>query len=229
MKTILITGASQGIGRFLAGHWLAQGWRVVGCSRGGTDLEHASYRHVQTDVTDEAAVRKLFASVRRREGRLDALVNNAGIGGMNHALLTPAAAVARILAVNVTGTFVCCREGAKLMQAAGGRIVNFTSVAVPLHLEGEAAYAASKAAVEELTRVLAREFAPLGVTVNAVGPGPIATALTRGVPEEKLRALAGRLALRRPAEFADVANAVEFFLRPESRLVTGQILYLGGP
>lgn len=230
MNTILITGTGRGLGKELAEHYLAQGWRVAGCSRGEETLIHAAYRHFALDVADEKAVCGMFGAIRREWQGLDALVNNAGVAGMNHALLTPAASVERLLRTNVTGLFLCCREAAKLMQPRGtGRIVNFTSVAVPLHLEGEAAYAASKAAVEELTRVLAREFAPLGITVNAVGPGPMASGLTRGVPPEKLQALAGRLALKQPPETADLVNAVDVFLRPESRLLTGQVLYLGGP
>lgn len=230
MNTILITGTSQGLGKQLAEHYLTLGWRVAGCSRGAAALAHSEYRHFSLDIAEEKAVCGMFGAIRREWKRLDALVNNAGIAGMNHALLTPAVAVERLLHTNVIGLFVCCREAAKLMQAQGtGRIVNFTSVAVPLHLEGEAAYAASKAAVEELTRILAREFAPLGATVNAVGPGPMATGLTQGVPPEKLQALAGRLAIKRAPEFADLANVVDFFLRPESALVTGQIVYLGGP
>jgi 3-oxoacyl-[acyl-carrier protein] reductase len=148
---------------------------------------------------------------------------------MNHAMLTPWETVDRVLKTNVGGTFLFCREAAKVMsRPRGGRIVNFTTVAVPLRLEGEAIYAASKAAVESLTAILAKEFGPLGITVNAVGPGPIRTELLQGVPPEKLDDLLRRLAIRRFAEPADVANVIDFFLRPESDLVTGQVIYLGG-
>jgi 3-oxoacyl-[acyl-carrier protein] reductase len=101
------------------------------------------------------------------------LVNNAGIAAMNHLLLTPLSTVQRIFATNVFGTFVAMRECAKVMMAKRyGRIVNFATVATPLNLEGEATYAASKAAVESFTRVAARELAPFNITVNAVGPDP---------------------------------------------------------
>ena len=108
------------------------------------------------------------------------------------------------------------------------RIVNLTSVAVPLKLEGEAIYAASKAAVISLTEVLARELAPMRITVNAVGPGPVATDLIRGVPEQKIKEIVARQAVKRMAEPRDVANVVDFFLSGESEMITGQTVFLGG-
>jgi len=101
-------------------------------------------------------------------------------------------------------------------------------VAVPLRLEGEAIYAASKSAVEMFTRIVAREAGALGITCNAVGPCPIKTRLTDNVPSEKIQRLIDRQAIRRWAEFEDVANLVDFFLRPESAMITGQVVYLGG-
>lgn len=235
-RVVLVTGARKGIGRFLAERFLARGERVIGCSRGPAEPfapelgAGERYRHFELDVADEEAVKAMLVAVRREHGRLDGLVNNAGVAAMNHSLTTPLATARRVLETNVLGTFLLCREAARVMQGrGGGRIVNFTSVAVPLHLEGEAVYAASKAAVESLTAVLARELGPLGITVNAVGPGPVRTDLVRGVPEEKLAALLARQALPRFAEPADVANAVDFFLAPASGMVTGQVLYLGGP
>lgn len=228
-RVAVVTGASRGIGRHLAEHLLARGWTVAGCSRKETDLEHQRYRHVRADVCDEGSVRDLFREVRRELGGVDALVNNAGIASMNLVALTPLEVARAVTEVNLLGTFLCCREAAKQMQRRGsGRIVNLSTVAVPLRVEGEAIYAASKAGVESLTRVLAHELGSSGVTVNAVGPTPIRTDLIRGVAEERIAALVQRQAVKRLGEARDVANVVDFFLRPESDFVTGQVVYLGG-
>jgi 3-oxoacyl-[acyl-carrier protein] reductase len=226
---ILITGTRKGIGRDLALHYLDRGFHVVGCSRQPADLEAENYWHHCLDVGDESAVRRLMADVRERLGGLQAVINNAGVAAMNHALLTPMETVRSILDTNVLGTFLLCREAAKLLRSAPhARIVNFTTVAVPLRLGGEAIYAASKAAVEMLTRVLARELGPLGITCNAVGPTPIETDLIRGVPRAKIDRLVASQAIPRLGQPTDVANVIDFFLRPESDFITGQVIYLGG-
>jgi 3-oxoacyl-[acyl-carrier protein] reductase len=229
-RTILITGTRKGIGHHLVKHHVASGDRVIGCSRTAPDWTMDGYEHFCTDVNDEAGVQAMFHDVRRRHGGIDALINNAGIASMNHVLLTPMKTVERVFATNVFGTFLLCREGARLMAGTGrgGRIVNFATVATPLRLEGEAVYAASKAAVESLTRVLAREFAPLRITVNAVGPTPVATDLIRAVPPAKIEALLARQAIPRLGEMQDISNVIDFFLREESSFVTGQVVYLGG-
>lgn len=228
-RVVLITGTSRGIGRGLAEHFLSRGDIVCGCSRGAGALEHANYHHWSLEVADESAVVAMVREADRRFGRIDALVNNAGIAAMNHALLTPASTGERIMATNFLGTFLFCRETAKaMMRRKTGRIVNFSTVATPLRLEGEALYAASKAAVESFTQVLARELGETGVTVNAVGPTPVPTDLIRNVPEEKMQALVARQAIKRFGSVEDVANVVEFFLSPASGFVTGQVLYLGG-
>ena len=229
MKTILITGTRKGIGRGLAEHYILNKWRVFGCSRGESTVTLGNYRHWSLDITDESVVVKMLGEI-GTHWELGALVNNAGIASMNHCLLTPLESVRKVFETNVLGAFLLCREAAKLMQrrTGGGRIVNLTSVASPLNLEGEAAYAASKAAVESLTRTLARELAPFKITVNAVGPGPIQTDLVKGIPEYKMQDVVNRQAIPRWGTVADVANVVDFFLRPESDFITGQIIYLGG-
>lgn len=225
----LVTGTRTGIGRHLAEQYAARGHRVVGCSRSRPDWSVEGYEHYELDVADEPAVSAMFADVRKRYRRLDHLINNAGVASMNHALLTSVDSAKGVLETNVLGTFLFSREAAKVMKRARfGRIVNLSTVAVPLRLEGEAIYVASKSAVESLTGVLAREFAGFGITVNCVGPVPIETDLIRGVPSEKIEALVGRQAVARLGTCEDVANVVDFFIRPESSLVTGQVIYLGG-
>ncbi|MBX7247336.1 MAG: SDR family oxidoreductase [Candidatus Sumerlaeaceae bacterium] len=228
-NVIVITGTRKGIGQYLAQYYVEKGHCVVGCSRepAGYDLE--GYSHYTLDVSNERDVVKMFSDVRKRFGAIYGLVNNAGIASMNHSLLTPLKTVQRIFDTNVMGTFLFCREAAKLMRPAKcGRIINFATVATPFKLEGEAAYASSKAAVVSLTEILAREYAEYGITVNAVGPTPVQTDLIRSVPKDKMSRLIDRQAIKRFGEFRDVSNAVDFFLNPQSDFVTGQVIYLGG-
>jgi 3-oxoacyl-[acyl-carrier protein] reductase len=227
-KSIIITGSRKGIGKFLAERYLAAGFRVAGCSRGEASIQHEGYAHYQLDVSDEKAVVQMVRDVGRKSG-LDALINNAGLAAMNHLLLSSGTTGRKIFDCNFFGSFFFLREAAKIMQKSkNGRIVNFTTVAVALDLEGEALYASSKAAVETLTRVAARELGDFGITVNAVGPTPVKTDLIRQVPPDKIEALLARQAIKRFGEMEDVAQAVDFFLNENSGFITGQILYLGG-
>ncbi len=226
---ILITGTRKGIGRYLVEYYIAKGCLVIGCSRGESDLKDPNYHHYCLDVTDEAKVKQMFGEIRKKHHRLDVLVNNAGIASMNHSLLTPLGTVRKIFETNLVGTFLFCREAAKTMKTENfGRIVNFSTVATPLKLEGEAIYAASKAAIVSLTEILAREFAPFNITVNSVGPTPIKTDLIRAVPKEKIDRLLARQAIQRFGRFEDISNVIDFFIKKESDFVTGQNIYLGG-
>jgi 3-oxoacyl-[acyl-carrier protein] reductase len=228
-RHILITGASRGIGAHLVNHYLAKRDIVIGCARGSAPTTHERYLHAQVDVSDESAVGGLLSDVRRRFGRLDVLINNAGVAAMNPVALTAVESAREIVATNLLGTFLFTRAGVRLLRhSVAGRIVNLTTVAVPLRLEGEAMYAASKSAVETFTRIVAREVASLGITCNAVGPGPVKTQLTSGVPAAKMDQLIAGQAISRWATTEDVTNVIDFFLQPESAMVTGQVVYLGG-
>ncbi len=225
----LVTGSRTGIGRYVAERLVAAGYRVVGCSRQPADWALEGYSHFAADVADESQVKALLTSIRRKYKRLDVTFNNAGVGSMNHSLLMPAATLERIMSINVRGTFLVSRESAKLMrQRKWGRIVNLSTVAVPLSLEGEAAYVAAKSAVEGLTRVMSRELAELGITVNAIGPGPIETALIRNVPKGAMQSLLSRLPIHSMGTPEDVFHVLEFLIDRKSDCITGQVIYLGG-
>lgn len=225
----VITGTSKGLGRFLAEHYVELGHQVIGCSRRDEGPRHERYKHVIANVSVEEDVCNLFTYVARTYGRLDHLVNNAGIASMNHFLLTPGQTAEHIFDTHVLGCFLCCREGVRLMRRHQfGRIVNVSTVAVRLKVAGEAIYASAKAAVDVLSGILAREVAAFGVTINVVAPTPIATGLIANVPKTKIDALLERQAIPRLTEVNDVANVIDFFLKKESGFVTGQTIYLGG-
>lgn len=225
---ILISGSSKGIGLALVRHYIALGHHVSGCSRTPSSFTHERYRHFAVDVTDEAGVMDMMLQLQAKGG-LDVLINNAGIASMNHFITTPVSRVKEIFEVNVFGAFLLMREAAKLMiPQKQGRIVNMLSIATPLHLSGEAAYGASKAALEHLTRTASVELAAYGITVNGVGSTPVQTDLIKNVPSETMQQLLNRQAIPRYAEMLDIQNAIDFFLRKESDFITGQVLYLGG-
>lgn len=228
-QTVLITGASRGIGAHLVEHFLQRGAYVAGCARSMADVDGDGFESRTVDVTDEAQLCKWVRGVYRRRGRIDVLVNNAGAATMNHSLITPLSAMTRIMDLNCMAAFVASREAATLMRKRKyGRIVNLTTVAAPMLLEGELAYAASKSALETATKIMAAEVASLGITCNLVGPCPVDTDLIRGVPKAKMDALVAKLPLGRMAELEDVAYAVEVFASPRAGHLTAQTLYLGG-
>ena len=228
-KVILITGSRKGIGRHLSEYYLQKGFTVIGCSRSITDLLHKNYHHYTLDVADEKAVGSLVKDVSKQFGGIDALLNNAGIASMNHLVLTPLSTVKSIFETNFFGTFIFVREVSKvMMKKKQGRIVNFVSVASPLRLEGEAAYASSKTAVLSFTEIAAKELGPFGITVNAIGPTPVQTDLIRTLPKEKIDDLIKVQAIKRLGTFEDISNVIDFFIDERSSFITGQIIYLGG-
>lgn len=228
-QVILITGTRKGIGKYLAHYYVEKEYQVIGCDFEEVGYDFKNYQHFCLDVSDEIKVKQMFSEIRKTYYRLDILINNAGIASMNHVLLTPLKTVQKLLNTNFIGTFLFCREAAKLMQKNRyGRIVNFATIAIPLKVEGEAVYVSSKAAVVSLTQILAKELAEFGITINAVGPAPVKTDLTRSVPKDKIENLINQQAIHRFGEFRDIVNVIDFFIREESDFITGQVIYLGG-
>jgi 3-oxoacyl-[acyl-carrier protein] reductase len=228
---ILITGTRTGIGKALATHFLELGHQVVGCSRKPSAIDHPRYDHHEADVTDARAVKSLCRAIRTGHGHLDAVVNNAGVAGMNHFMMTPEETARRMFDVNFFAVLNCCRESVKLLRRSeepAPAILNVSTVAVPWALEGQLAYSASKAAVEQLTRVMSKELAEFGIRVNGIGLPPVHTVLTRTVPTEKIDALIQRQAVRRMCTVDDIVGPVEFLISRTSAFVTGETLFLGG-
>lgn len=228
-EVMIITGTRKGVGKQLTEHYLEKGHVVAGCSRGETTIEHDAYTHFKLDISDERAVKSMVSDVYRRHNRIDVLINNAGTSSMNAIVLTPLSTVDTIFKSNVFGTFLFCREAAKIMmQMKYGRIINITSVAVPLLLEGEAVYAASKSAVETLTRIMGRELGRYNITCNNIGLSLVKTDAIRSIPQNTIQNVIDRLAIKRLAHIDDIVNVIDFLKRAESGYITGQTIYLGG-
>ena len=181
------------------------------------------------DISNEEKVVKTIKDIKKSIKPIDLLINNAGVASMNHLLLSPVSSYEKIFNTNVLGTFLMIRETAKQMSKnGGGKIINFSSIASPLNLEGEALYAASKSAVESLTKTASKELASLNISVNAIGPTPIETDLIKAVPKNKINELINQQTIKRLGTMKDILNCIDFFVRDESNFITGQIIYLGG-
>lgn len=186
------------------------------------------YEHRVVDVTDDIAVRKLVREIESSCERLDLLVNNAGVGLSALAVMTTTADALEVLRTNLLGAIVVTREvAAGMVRRRSGRIISIASVAVPLHMQGASAYAASKAGLIEYTRVVAKELAPFGVTCNVIAPSLVATGMAEALSDKATKEYLQGLTIKRPATIADVANALLFFASPSSGYLTGQVLYLG--
>ncbi|MDY4829297.1 MAG: SDR family oxidoreductase [Campylobacter sp.] len=228
-RVFIISGSSRGIGKALSEHYLGCGDIVVGCARSTSDIAHENYRHFILDINDEKAVVAMVRAAKKEFGKIDICLNNAGMASMNHILTTSYESAKTLVDVNFLGAFLLSREAAKVMiSAKSGVIINFSSVAAPLCLEGEAIYAASKAACENLTKTMAKELASYSIRVNAIALTPVQTDLIKAVPKDKINALLEQQAIKRFGEFDDIINVIDFFISQKSDFITGQIITLGG-
>lgn len=237
-KTAIVTGASRGIGASIAKALAAAGAGMVvnyARNQGAADqvastiqAEGGEAITYQADVSQAVEVKALFDTAIQRFGAVHILVNNAAIM-INQALAdTPDADFDRTFAVNVRGVFNTLRESAHRL-ANDGRIINLSTTVTRLLLPNYGAYAASKGAVEQLTRVFAKEAGRRGITVNVVSPGPTHTELfTRGKSEETIQRLAAMSALGRIAEPDDIARVVVFLASDEAAWITGQNIGANG-
>jgi len=228
-KSVVVTGASKGIGKYVALRLLSQGYFVFGCSRSDSTISDNNYQHFKVDLNNEKQILDFFGNVRRHSTQLYGLINCAGIASMNHVLLTPTQTAEKIFKLNFLATFVCSREASKIMKKhKTGRIINFSTIAVPIALEGESVYGASKSAVESFSKSFSKEVSNYGITVNIVGPNPIKTDLIKNVDNLKLQNIINMQTIKRYGTFDDVGNVVDFFLSENSDMITGQKIYFGG-
>jgi NAD(P)-dependent dehydrogenase (short-subunit alcohol dehydrogenase family) len=237
-KTALVTGAARGIGLAVAKKFLAEGWRVA-----LLDIESELLRTavaaiaepdntlaLHADVSDAAAVASAIAATEARFGRLDALVNNAGVAVFAPLLETSDDDWNRVLAVNLTGPFLCTKAAAPLMREhGGGAIVNITSISGLRASTLRSAYGTSKAGLAHLTKQLAVELAALGIRVNGVAPGPVETAMARQVHTPEIRAdYHDAIPLNRYGLEEELAEAVYFLCSERASYITGQVLCVDG-
>jgi 3-oxoacyl-[acyl-carrier protein] reductase len=228
-QVVLITGASKGLGAKLADHFVKQSASVIGFSRTPGELKHKSYRHFCVDVGDEQQVHDAFGQIRSAYERLDVVINNAAIAASQFVALTPTVKVEEIFRTNFLGSFTVCREAVRLMMKQKyGRIINMSSMMVPLRPAGGAVYSSSKAALTQFTQVLAKEVADYGITCNVLGVTAIETDMWQDISSERLMSLLESLPQKQPATLDDITNVIDFFSSKTSDAVTGQVVYLGG-
>jgi 3-oxoacyl-[acyl-carrier protein] reductase len=237
-KVAIVTGASRGIGARIAQRLANDGFTVIvnyaGSAKSAEDvvakIEAAGGRAItaQADVSDAAAVARMFESAEAAFGGVDVLVNNAGIMKLASIADSDDALFDSQIAINLKGTFNTLREAGKRLRD-GGRIVNFSTTVVGLRLETYGVYVATKAAVEAMTAVMSKELRGRSITVNAVAPGPTATALfLDGKSPELIERMSKMNPLERLGTPDDIASAVAFLIGPDGGWINGQVLRANG-
>lgn len=234
-KLVIITGASKGIGKAISQQMVDEGYFTLLVDvdkENGKVLEAAfgaeNAKFFPANISDESEVKALFQFVIDNFGRIDVLINNAGIIRDNIIWKMPIEEFDEVIRVNLRGTWLMCREAAKIMRKQkNGRIINIASRAW-LGNAGQSNYAASKAGIVGLTRVLALELGRYNIFVNTVAPGLIDTPLTQALPEDVKQKLIDAQPTKTIGQPEDVANAVAFLSSDKTRFITGQILYVDG-
>ncbi len=234
-KVAIVTGASRGIGAAIVRKFAAEGATVVACARSIESCEGAAMCQ-KVDVSDSAQVDACVKATIERFGRVDVLVNNAGITRDGLLMRMSDADWDQVLDINLKGTFLFSRAVARPMMknkradgtSAGGSIVNITSVVGITGNAGQANYTASKGGVIALTKTVAKELGSRNVRCNAVAPGFIESKMTEGLPEDLKKAYMEKIPLRRFGQVDDIARAVAWLASDESAYVTGQVLSVNG-
>lgn len=236
-RVALVTGAAQGIGLAAAQRFLADGWAVAMLDNNGAVLAAAAAAAgapdrvlaLTLDVSRPADAETAIAAIAGRFGRLDALVNNAGIAHFGPLMETPLEAWNEVMAVNLTGPFIMTKAAVPLMRETGGAIVNITSISSLRASTLRVAYGTSKAGLGHLTKQMAVELASHGIRVNAVAPGPVDTAMAKKVHSPEIRAdYHDAIPLNRYGLPEELADAIVYLCGPGASYVTGQTLAVDG-
>lgn len=237
-KTAVVTGSRQGIGYGIAVKLAECGANLVlndiAIEDGDDVAKEARAKGVKVlcfpaDVSNEEQVQAMFAAAKKEFGTVDILVNNAGITRDAVCKKMTLQQFNQVIAVNLTGTFLCCREAQKYMaENGGGSIVNFSSVSAVNGNIGQANYAASKAGVIGMSKTLASEFARYGIRVNSVAPGMVDTPMIQTIPEDILQQKIAAIPLKRKGTPEDLANLVLFLASDMSSYITGQVIHCNG-
>lgn len=237
-RSVIVTGSSKGIGAAVAERLAADGWAVTinfsGKEAPAVELAQkiqstgGNAIAVKADVSDPAQVAELFDATEQSFGGVDAIVNNAGIMQLTKIVETDDETFDRHIAINLKGVFNCLREGGRRLRD-GGRIVSFSTSVIGLSPPAYGVYGATKAGVEAMSRVLVKELASRGITVNLVAPGPVATKLfLADKTEAQIEGTKKLIPLGRLGEPRDIVGAVSFLLGPDAGWVNGQVLRVNG-
>ena len=229
-SSVLITGTSRGLGKALAESFLHTGLLVYGCSRQTSTIDHEDYRHFVVDICDESNVVSMIKQIGSLKIPLNLLINNAGLTQSSLAVLTRSDSAQEILHTNLLGNFLISRETLKLMQRQRyGRIVNFSSINVPLGSVGSALYNASKAGVEAMAKVLTRECGNADITINTLGLSLVAnTGMLDSLSPKALESKQEGLLKPKVLVVEEIMHAISFFSSPLARNISCQTLYFGG-
>jgi 3-oxoacyl-[acyl-carrier protein] reductase len=222
---IIVTGASRGIGQAIKNSLEQDGHEVIGLAT----KENRKESILKVDVSDYSSIKSVRTHLKKQKKEVEALINVAGIASMNLALATPEATSRKIIETNLLGTIFTNQIFAPMIiKSGGGRIINFSTIAVKIGLEGESIYIASKAGVEGFTRSFAKEVSGFNITVNCIAPGPIKTDLLKGITEKQIQKIIEQQAFKKIFKSIDVVNTVKTLLSKESENITGQVIHIGG-
>ena len=223
---IIVTGSSRGIGKELVSNLNEKKIKTIGISRSGSCDSSISYK---AEINDFLTLKNIYKDLKTKSICPEALINCAGIASMNLAITTPFKKVNDIIQTNLIGTIYACQIFSPLLIKAGfGRIINFSTIAVNLGLEGESVYIASKAGVEAFSRVLAKELANFQITVNCIAPGPIKTDLLKGVNDSQIKKIIEKQIIKKQFTKSDIVKTILLLLNQNSECISGEVLNIGG-